>query len=86
MKLLFFTPVGDGVKLTSDPVSQNFVSVDGQPGSPKHLFMFAHNKCSPGCCPSTYSSSGGCVCSTPEQRKWVAQTRAHNKNASDNFF
>jgi hypothetical protein len=79
-----FTPVGDGVKLTSDPVSQNFVSVDGQPGSPKHLFMFAHNKCSPGCCPSTYSCSSGCVCTTENQRKLLS-SRGGNQRTGGNM-
>ena len=32
------------------------------------LFMFGKNKCSPECCPSTYSCNGGCVCTTQEQR------------------
>jgi hypothetical protein len=32
------------------------------------LFVFGKNKCSPDCCPSTYTCSGGCVCTTEEQR------------------
>jgi hypothetical protein len=35
------------------------------------LFMFGKNKCSPECCPSTYTCSGGCVCTTEEQRNQV---------------
>ena len=37
----------------------------------KPLFMFGKNKCSPECCPSTYTCSGGCVCTTEEQRKQI---------------
>ena len=35
------------------------------------LFMFGKNKCSPDCCPSTYTCSGGCVCTTEEQRNRI---------------
>ena len=35
------------------------------------LFMFGKNKCSPECCPSTYSCNGGCVCTTEEQRNRI---------------
>jgi len=40
---------------------------DGQ----QQMFMFAKNKCSPDCCPSTYSCAGGCVCTTNDQRKLI---------------
>jgi hypothetical protein len=78
-----FTPVGDGVKLTSDPASQKFGTVDGDPNSPKQLFMLAHNQCSPGCCPSTYSCSNGCVCTTNKQRNLI-NTRGGNQRAGGN--
>lgn len=37
----------------------------------ERLFMFGKNKCSPECCPSTYTCSGGCVCTTEDQRKQI---------------
>ena len=39
------------------------------------MFMFAYNKVSPHCCSynGEYSSSGGCVCITPEQKQYLAQ-------------
>jgi len=40
---------------------------DGQ----QQMFMFAKNKCSPDCCPSTYSCAGGCVCTTDGQRNLI---------------
>jgi hypothetical protein len=40
---------------------------DGQ----HQMFMFAKNKCSPKCCPSTYSCAGGCVCTTEQQRNLI---------------
>jgi hypothetical protein len=46
--------------------------IDGKDGSPKKMFMFANNRSSPNCCPSTYSTSTGCVCTTKGQRDFVA--------------
>ena len=34
-------------------------------------FMFNLNKCSPRCCPSTYSSDCGCVCISDKQRNYI---------------
>ena len=49
--------------------------VDGVKGSPQSMFMFANNKSSPDCCPSTFSTSTGCVCTTEDQRKFVTSNR-----------
>lgn len=46
--------------------------VDGHPDSAKKMFMFANNRTSPNCCPSTFSTSTGCVCTTKNQRDFVA--------------
>jgi hypothetical protein len=49
------------------------------------LFMFSDNKISPECCKSaTYSSSTGCVCTTPEQRNFINQ-RGGNRTVEDGF-
>jgi len=74
-----FSPVGDGIKLTSDPGSHRFPNVDGNPNSPKHMFMLAHNQSKPECCPSTYSNSMGCVCMSQDQRDMINR-RGGNKN------
>ena len=58
-------------------------SVDGSHNSPENMFMFAHNECKPECCPSTFSCSGGCVCSTKKQIKF-GKTRGNNKTLSIN--
>lgn len=47
--------------------------VDGRKGSPKSMFMLAYNQSHPACCPSTYSTDRGCVCTTPAQREWLAR-------------
>jgi hypothetical protein len=46
--------------------------IDGQVGSPKKMFMFANNRTSPDCCPGTWSTSTGCVCTTEKQRDFIA--------------
>ena len=35
------------------------------------MSMFSHNKASPDCCPSTYSTSNGCICTTNQQRNMI---------------
>ena len=36
------------------------------------LFIFKNNQCKPECCGSSFSCSGGCVCTTPDQRQLIA--------------
>jgi hypothetical protein len=56
----------------TDNSSLNGPSVDGHPDSDKKMFMLANNRTSPNCCPSTFSTSTGCVCTTKNQRDFVA--------------
>ena len=72
------SPIGSPHLLTEDLSSKNFPSVDGNKTSPKHLFMFANNQASPECCPSTYSTSTGCICRNTTQDKLI-QSRGSNK-------
>ena len=37
-----------------------------------HLFMFKNNQCKPECCGASFSCGGGCVCTTPQQRDYIA--------------
>ena len=46
--------------------------VDGVKGSPEKMFMWANNVTSPQCCPSTFSTSTGCLCTTKNQRDFIA--------------
>ncbi len=56
----------------SDQAALNGPPVDGVKGSPEKMFMLANNVTSPQCCPSTFSTSTGCVCTTKNQRDFVA--------------
>lgn len=73
-KVAYHSPVGDAYSLNPSPeYTANYPTVDGKKGSPKHLFMFAYNRSSPACCPSTFSSSRGCVCMSEAQRRYINQ-------------
>ena len=48
------------------------------------LDMFYMNESRPECCPSTYSSSTGCLCETPEQAMYL-NSRGGNRTFSTNY-
>ena len=51
------------------------------------MTMFTSNVSSPSCCPSTYSTYGGCICTTKDQSVYVGENRGNNKNYySDSFY
>jgi hypothetical protein len=53
-----------------------------QPG-PDSLFLFKNNQCKPECCPSSFScDGGGCVCTSPAQRQYIA-SRGGNRTAPE---
>lgn len=49
---------------------------------PDSMFYFNNNQVSLACCPSTYTTDMGCVCTTPEQRRFIGEQRGNNKNYS----
>ena len=71
------SPEGTDYTLTEDMNASNFNPVDGREGSPRHMFMFAHNQFKPECCPSTYSNSTGCLCRNEIQDRFI-QSRGSN--------
>ena len=48
------------------------------------LFMFKNNQCKPECCGSSFSCSGGCVCTTPNQRQYLASRGGNVSKPDDN--
>ena len=56
----------------SDQAALKGPPVDGVTGSPEKMFMMANNITSPACCPSTFSTSTGCLCTTKNQRDFIA--------------
>lgn len=63
-----------GVKINNpfhvDPEGRE-IPLNLETKSEDNLFMFSHNKASPDCCPSTYTTSNGCVCTTSQQRNMI---------------
>ncbi len=70
----------DGVKLdTGNSVSSWRYTKPNEPlMGPKFtpgndaLFIFKNNQCKPECCGASFSCGSGCVCTTPEQRQYIA--------------
>jgi hypothetical protein len=87
-----YKPMGqfDGVKLsTGNTVSdwrytapnEPLTGPEFEPGDDS-LFMFKNNQCKPECCGASFSCGGGCVCTTPQQRQYIAG-RGGNRNAPE---
>ncbi len=77
----FDTPVGTETRYKADPGhNPSLVSVTGNKDDPKSMFMFTHNQVSPDCCPSTYTTDRGCVCTTKQQRDFIHK-RGHNRSS-----
>ena len=79
-----FSPVGDGYKLGEALGSENATTIDGQPGSPKSMFVLKNSQVSWDCCPSIHSSDMGCVCTSEEQMNMFAG-RGGNRSAPDTY-
>ena len=74
------TPTGLEIEYKPDPShTPTLPSVTGNKKDPNAMFMFAFNQSHPDCCPSTYSTSTGCVCTTKEQRDFINK-RGGNRN------
>jgi hypothetical protein len=87
-----YEPIGafDGVRVTPDHGQSSWRETapneplngpEFQPG-PDSLFMFKNNQVKPECCGATYSSSSGCVCTTPQQREYI-NMRGGNRTVED---
>jgi hypothetical protein len=82
-------PDRGGKQINFDQNDPSFQSVDGTDKTPKSMFMFAFNKCSPECCGSSpYNCQGGCVCLTNSQTKFLStrgNNNKHNKCSSNEY-
>jgi len=58
-------------------------TVEGGKYGPRSLAVFAYNRAKPECCAvgnGGYSTSGGCICVTPEQNKWFGNVGGNRRN------
>ena len=88
-----YEPIGhfDGVALPSgNKVSawrhtapnEPLMGAEFTPGDDS-LFMFKNNQCKPECCGASFSCSGGCVCTTPKQRDYLASRGGNRTKPED---
>lgn len=88
-----YKPIGayDGVTLpTGNKVSawrhtapnEPLMGAEFTPGDDS-LFMFKNNQCKPECCGASFSCSGGCVCTTPQQRDYLASRGGNRTKPED---
>ena len=84
-----YNPMGkfDGIKLATGDAwrhtspNEKLTAPAGELG-PDNMFMFKNNQCKPSCCGASFSCSGGCVCTTPDQREFI-NTRGGNRTGPD---
>jgi hypothetical protein len=88
-----YQPIGayDGVTLpTGNSVSswrytapnEKLNGAEFEPG-PDSLFMFKNNQCKPECCGASFSCGGGCVCTSPKQRQYIAERGGNRTKPED---
>ena len=87
-----YQPIGnfDNVRLeTGNPVSNwRYTSPNEPLNGPEfnvgddNLFIFKNNQCKPECCGASYSCDGGCVCTTPQQRRYLNE-RGGNRTSPE---
>ena len=70
----------------SDQAALSGPSITGKKGAPEKLSMFANNQASLSCCPSTYSTSTGCVCTTEDQRNFINSRGVPGSDSATNEF
>lgn len=87
-----YEPIGafDGVRVTPEHGQSSWREIapneplngpEFEPG-PDSLFIFKNNQVKPECCGASYSSSSGCVCTTPQQRDYI-NMRGGNRTVED---
>jgi hypothetical protein len=71
LKVIQGTPLPDKDFSSQLENRPEYPSVDGTCNAPKSMFVFSNNQVSPDCCPSTYTTSAGCICTTEQQRDFI---------------
>ena len=75
-------PTGNNVSVWRHTApNEKLLGAEFEPGDDS-LFMFKNNQCKPECCGASFSCGGGCVCTTPKQRQYLAG-RGGNRTAPE---
>ena len=78
------TPLPLVPKVSKEPAYSNGPNVDGTLLTAKSMDMLKYNQSRPECCPSTYSTSTGCVCVNKKQSDFI-NSRGNNRTAPSSF-
>ena len=70
----------------SDQAALSGPSITGKKGAPEKMSSFANNQASLSCCPSTYSTSTGCICTTEDQRNFINSRGMPGSDSATNEF
>ena len=70
----------------SDQAALSGPSITGKKGAPEKMSFFANNQASLSCCPSTYSTSTGCICTTEDQRNFINSRGMPGSDSASNEF
>tara|TARA_B100000674_G_C37981268_1_gene982512 strand:- start:11219 stop:11935 length:717 start_codon:yes stop_codon:yes gene_type:complete len=68
----YFSPQAPLKAVKTDNSQTQGNPIDGVKGSPEKMFILANNRSSLNCCPSTFSTSTGCICTTKKQRDFIS--------------
>jgi len=82
-----YTPQGTPLPLKPSKMllenTDDIPTVEGGKKGPRSLAVFAYNRAKPECCAmgnGGYSTSGGCICVTPQQEKWFGDVAGNRRN------
>ena len=64
--------------------NEKLMGPEFEPG-PDSLFIFKNNQCKPECCGASFSCGGGCVCTTPKQRQYIAGRGGNRTSPAGDF-
>jgi len=78
LKNKLFVPQGTPLPLKSEMVFSEIPD--------DSMFIFSRSYSSPDCCPSTFSTDRGCVCTSPNMRKYIGEMRGKNMTYNNYNF
>lgn len=64
--------------------NEKLMGPEFEPGADS-LFIFKNNQCKPECCGASFSCGGGCVCTTPQQREFIAGRGGNRTSPAGDF-
>jgi hypothetical protein len=75
---LMFLPQGTPLPLKNEMIYSELPT--------NSMYIFANSYASPDCCPSTFSTDRGCICTSDTQRTYLGASRGYNKTYENYGF